>query len=169
MSNIKISKVAPDTRFNTCGFFIPDGFYRVVELTAGRIEKVKKLQAFGYKTAKVEKSEGLYEEGTNRLVDEDSVRAVSDPGNPEATEYTYLSDAAEDEPEGDASAAIEGKQAEVDVLGVPIEEMSLDELRQHCRAHGIAFNPKANTRMLQNLIKRGGGDKPMQEAAALEG
>lgn len=71
----KVHKLVPDNRVNTCGFFLPNGFYYVVEMTFENANQLINLSAIpGYSVDLVQGPTGMFTDDGFK-VDEGSVRA----------------------------------------------------------------------------------------------
>jgi hypothetical protein len=98
-----VFKERPDSLFHCDGVFLPDGYYRVFELTKYNAGKIESLERRGYVLQEETDGRkcGLYDEDTGQRVDEDSVRGALDPGTGMAIKYL-----ADDAPEVDPMATM---------------------------------------------------------------
>ena len=58
--NYLVRKAVHDSRFTTCGLYIPDGFFVVLGMTFDNQEQLKNLRSFGYIVESTELPEGHY-------------------------------------------------------------------------------------------------------------
>lgn len=63
-----IKKPRPDLRRNTCGFKIPDGSIRVVDLSLENVDAVKNVVMYGYQVRQTDAPEGIYTEDEFNLL-----------------------------------------------------------------------------------------------------
>ena len=88
----KVVKTDYDGRIFTHGVIMPDGFYRVISLTRKNFKNLQSLSDRGYMLTELPDDDGtvcgLYEEGSDRLVDPQSAFYFAAPRLPgDATEY----------------------------------------------------------------------------------
>ena len=98
-----VYKTKPDNMFHTHGVLLPDGYYRVFEMTRWNGRNVESLQNRGYVIEEETQGLkcGLYDEITNRRCDETSVT-----GSLDATSGVSVKHLPDDAPEFDPCATL---------------------------------------------------------------
>ena len=78
----RIDKPADDSRAFMAGIVLPDGFYRIVELTRYNGDNILHMEKLGYLVTEMPEDDdhptGLYEIGTHRRITDDSALAHAD-------------------------------------------------------------------------------------------
>jgi len=78
----RISKIAPDSRVSTCGVVLPDGCYRILDMTRWNGRNLEVLAKVGYIVEELAEADrtpsGLYSEETGLRITDDSGMAKAD-------------------------------------------------------------------------------------------
>lgn len=144
----KISKPQPDRRINTCGFLLPDGFYRVEEMTFDNTEHFESIKK-RYRVEEIkDAATGLYYEATDERVDEDSVRAwVAHDGPLLRFDGTEIGTEAPtlDKTREELAADLEARREQA-------EQQDREAIIERLTTLGVNFNPRARTSTLRDIL-----------------
>lgn len=75
--NYRIQKPAPDLRTNTCGIFLPDGYYTVMGMSFDNARQFENIKKFGYTLDKTDEPDGIYEAATGKRLEMESVERLT--------------------------------------------------------------------------------------------
>ncbi len=152
--NYLIKKGRNDTRNNTCGVYLPDGFFRVINLTLQNRHRIEGVRDYGYGLFETDMAPGLYEEQTNLPVEEGSVVIARAPENiGKGIEIRYLND----ERDQKEPARIQEDAHPSGAAGVGTDA-EVAKLRADLDSLGITYHPSAKAPALRKKL----------ESAALE-
>lgn len=137
----KVYKLNEDNRKDTCGWFLPNGFYHVTEMT---FENYQSLVNIGskpnYSVEYVTGKTGFFDEDGQEW-DPGEVYDVLVRGRPQE----------EISPKGTKKAHHKGGE--------------IEDLREQCRQLGIRFHPRAGAALLKERIER--AQKRRQDSLAV--
>lgn len=123
----KVHKLTDDTRNNTCGWFLPNGYYHVVEMTFENYDSLVNIgKKPNYSVDYISGETGFFDNNGNRY-------------DPSAV-YDVL---------------VRHKEADIEPIGKKAKHSGneLEELRDACRRGGIAFHPMAGSAVLKKKLE----------------